>query len=88
MDIGGMNGYYNGLPFTDLPLGFGMGLAMNEAALSGYAGLTEAQKERVILRCKDARTKKEMQDIVDSLVPGTDVREIVEEEKEDRDNFS
>lgn len=85
MDINGMGGYYNGLPFTDLPLGFGMGLAMNEAAMSGYAGLTEAQKEKVILRCKDAKTKEQMQDIVDSLVPGTDVQEVFEEE---RDSFS
>ncbi|MCI8798418.1 hypothetical protein NSB25_05515 [Acetatifactor muris] len=85
MDFYGMNGYYGGLPFTDLPLGLGMGLTANEAALNGYAGLTEAQKEKVILRCKDARTKGEMQHIVDSLVPGTDVQEIVEEEK---DSFS
>lgn len=85
MDINGMGGYYNGLPFTDLPLGFGMNLAMNEAALNGYAGLTESQKEDVILRCKDAKTKEQMQSIVDSLVPGTDVQEIFEEE---RDSFS
>lgn len=65
-----------------LPLGFGMALAMNEPAMKGYAGLTEAQKEQIILRCKDAKTKKEMQKIVDSLIPDTDVQEVFEEEKE------
>ncbi len=85
MDINGMGGYYNGLPFTELPLGFGMGLAMNGAALNGYAGLTESEKEKVILRCKDAKTKEQMQDIVDSLAPGSDVQGIFEEE---RDSFS
>ena len=76
--------YYgrSGLLYTDLPLGFGMSLTMNEAALNGYAALTEAEKEKDIMRCKAARTKGEMQRIVDSLVPGTDVQEIMEEEKE------
>ena len=57
--------YYgrSGLLYTDLPLGFGMSLTMNEAALNGYAALTEAEN-------------------VDSLVPGADVQEIMEEEKE------
>lgn len=72
----------SGLLYTDLPLGFGMSLTRNEAALSGYAALTEAEKEKVIMRCKGARTKEQMQKIVDSLVPGTDVQEVLEEEKE------
>ena len=92
MDINGWNGFggfggamapYNGmLADGGLPAGFGMALAMNEAAMNGYAGLTEAQKEKVILRCRDARTKEQMQDIVDSLVPGADVGEIYEEARE------
>ena len=43
------------VPFTDLPLGFTMALAMNEPAMQGYAGLTESEKERIILpkkKCK------------------------------------
>lgn len=65
-----------------LPLGFGMALAMNEPAMRGYAGLTEAEKEQIILQCKDVKTKKEMQKIVKSLVPDMDVQEMFEEEKE------
>ena len=78
------SGYSAGL-FSDLPVGFGMSLIMNDAAMQGYAALSEAQKEAVIMRCKDARTKTQMQEIVDSLAPGTDVQEILEEEK---DSFS
>lgn len=88
MDINGISGIsgsgvlHDGTLFSDLPVGFGMSLAMNEAALNGYAGLTEAEKEKIILRCKDAKTKSQMQEIVDSLAPGTDVQEVFEEEKE------
>lgn len=82
MDFNGSSYDGSGLLYTDLPLGFGMSLAMNEGALNGYAALTEAEKENVIMRCKGARTKEQMQKIVDSLVPGTDVQEVIEEEKE------
>lgn len=88
MDINGLGGWsgagtpYGAAATGQLPLGFGMALAMNEAAMNGYAGLTEAQKEEVILRCKDARTKEQMQEIVDSLAPGTDVREVYQEERD------
>lgn len=70
------------MDIDELPLGFGMALAMNESAMQGYAGLTEAEKEQIILRCKDVKTKREMQKIVDSLVPDMDIREVFEEEKE------
>ena len=73
---------YNDATLADLPMGFGMALAMNEPALRGYAGLTEAQKEEIIMRCKDVKTKKQMQQIVDSLAPQVDVQEVYEEERE------
>lgn len=76
----------NGYPLEDsqstpLPLGFGMGLAMNEAALQGYAQLTETEKEHIIMRCKDARSKEEMQKIIESLVPGETVESLLEDEE-------
>ena len=81
--FGGAMAPYNGtLAGGGLPAGFGMALAMNEAAMAGYAGLTEAEKEKVILRCKDVKTKSQMQEIVDSLVPGEDIQGVYEEEKE------
>ena len=74
MDFNGISG--DGFTLGELPLGFGMALAMNEPALQGYAALTEAEKEDLILRCKDVQTKDEMQRIVDSLVHGTDIQAI------------
>lgn len=67
-----------GFPLTELPLGFGMALAMNEPAMRGYAELTESEKERIILRCKDAKSKDEMRQIVDSLVPGGNASSLFE----------
>ena len=60
MDFNGISG--DGFTLGELPLGFGMALAMNESEL--------------ILRCKDVQTKDEMQRIVDSLAPGTDIQAI------------
>lgn len=74
MDFNGISG--DGFTLGELPLGFGMALAMNEPALQEYAALTEAEKEELILRCKDVQTKDEMQRIVDSLAPGTDIQAI------------
>ena len=85
MDINGIGGsgvLNDGTMFSDLPVGFCMPLAKNEADNIVYEGLTEAEKEKIILRCKDARTKGQMQEIVDSLAPGTDIQEVIEEEKE------
>ena len=65
MDTNGLNtGNY---PATGMPMGFGMALAMNEPAMRSYAALSETEREHLILRCKDARSKEEMQKIVDSL---------------------
>lgn len=58
-----------------IPVGFGMSLAMNESAMNGYAAMTEAEKEDVILRAKDAKSKKEMDEIISSLA-GSDDEEV------------
>lgn len=57
----------SGVPFAGVPMGFGMALAMNEKALDGYAKLTEAQKEELINRSRDAKSKEEMERIVNSI---------------------
>lgn len=82
MDIGGINngGFDNaginngGAPLGGITSDFGMSLAMG-----GYAGLTEARKEEIIMRCKDAGTRGGMQKVVDSLAPGMDIQEVYEE---------
>ncbi len=80
MDINRING--DGYGTGEIPMGLGMNLMMNQAAMQGYAGLTESEKEHLIMRCRDAGSKEEMQRIVDEMAPGTDVRAIVDEEKD------
>lgn len=53
--------------YLNLPAGLSMALMMNERAQAGYDRLSEAEKEHIILKCKDARTKEEMDKIVDSI---------------------
>lgn len=77
MDLNGIT--EAGAVMQNLPMGLGMNLAMNEPAMKGYAALTEAEKEELIMRCRDASSKGEMQRIADSLVPHTDISAIIEE---------
>lgn len=53
-----------------LPLGLGMGLAMNARAMENYGRMTEAEKEDLIFKCKDAKSKPEMQHYIDELAQG------------------
>ncbi len=60
--------------FSALPLGLGMALMMNERAKQGYESLTE--KEHIILRCKDAKSKAEMDKIIDSMSSEDGLRDL------------
>ena len=68
----------SGFPLSSLPLGFGMALAVNERAMQAYAGLTESEKEHIIMKCKDATSKEEMRRLVDSLAPDGNVNSLFE----------
>ena len=52
---------------TELPLGFGMALAQNEAAIQKFEGMTEAEKQAFLQRTHNVRSKAEMQQLVASL---------------------
>ena len=56
------------MDFTKVPIGFGMALAMNEPALNAYAAMTEHQKQAVLRKAHNARSRQEMQSIVESLI--------------------
>lgn len=77
MDLYGMTGTAgtagDGFPFSQLSAGFNMALAANETARMRYQGLTESEKEDIILKCKDASTREEAQKILDELLPDGDV---------------
>lgn len=51
----------------ELPLGFGMALAQNEATMKKFESLTESEKLAVLQKTHSVRSKQEMQQLVSSL---------------------
>ena len=51
----------------ELPLGFGMALAQNEAAMKKFESLTESEKLAVLQKTHSVRSTQEMQQLVSSL---------------------
>lgn len=55
------------MDFYKVPIGFGLALSMNPPALNAYSGMTEEQKQAILNKAHNARSEKEMHDIVNSL---------------------
>lgn len=55
------------MDFYKVPIGFGMALAMNPTALNAYAAMTETQKQAVLSKAHNARSEREMHQIVNSI---------------------
>lgn len=53
---------------TELPLGFGMALAQNEAAMQQFEALSAREKETVIRQAHQVNSKREMQNLVKNLL--------------------
>ena len=56
------------MDFYKVPIGFGMALAMNHSAMEAYAAMTEQQKQTVLHKAHNARSEKEMREIVNSIL--------------------
>lgn len=54
----------------ELPLGFGMALAQNEAAMHKFESLTESEKLSVLQKVHNVHSKAEMRQLVSSLTQG------------------
>ena len=50
-----------------LPLGFGMALAQNEAAMKSFESLSEVEKKAIVQRTHQVNSKREMRSLVVSL---------------------
>ncbi len=59
------------MDFYKIPIGFGMALAMNQPAMNAYSKMTEPQKQVILNKAHNARSEKEMHDLVNSLAHGT-----------------
>ena len=68
MDI---NGYNDNLVMTNgLPLGLAFGMAMNQQALDNYGKLTEYEKEKLLAKSKNVKSKEEMNQLIQRLGEG------------------
>lgn len=52
----------------DLPLGLGLAMAQKPEAMTRFAALSEEERQAVVTRARQARTKQEMQACVDALM--------------------
>ena len=59
------------MDFYKVPIGFGMALAQNEAAMIRYSQLTDREKKNILNRAHSARSQEEMYSLVANLANGT-----------------
>lgn len=55
------------MDFHKVPIGFGMALAQNFDAMAAYAAMTDDQKQAILNKAHNARSEKEMHQIVTSI---------------------
>ena len=59
------------MDFNQVPVGFGLALSANTAAMTGYAHLSESEKQDILNRAHNVRSEKEMYSLVAALANGT-----------------
>lgn len=55
------------MDFTKIPIGFGLALSANTAAMNHYARLSDAEKQQILSKAHQIRSEKEMYSLVASL---------------------
>ena len=58
------------MDFYKVPVGFGLALSANTAAMNRYAHLTESQKQDILNKAHNVRSEKEMYSLVANLANG------------------
>ena len=58
------------MDFYKVPIGFGLALAANTAAMNRYANLSESAKQDILNKARNVRSEKEMYSLVASLANG------------------
>lgn len=56
------------MDFTEVPIGFGLALAQNEEAMNAFAMMAKEEKQAIWNKAHNARSEKEMHQIVNNLV--------------------
>lgn len=65
--------FQDGLMNNDLPLGLAFGMAMDEEALDHYSKMTEYEKEQLLAKSKNVKTKEEMQQLIQKISDGDSI---------------
>ena len=58
------------MDFYQVPIGFGLALSSNTAAMNRYAHLDEQQKQEILNKAHNVRSEKEMYALVATLANG------------------
>lgn len=58
------------MDFYSVPIGFGLALSANTAAMNRYAHLEEAEKQEILDKAHNIRSEMEMYTLVASLANG------------------
>lgn len=56
------------MDYQEVPVGFAMALAQNEAAVNAFAMMTKEEKQAIWSKARSARSEQEMQGIVAGIV--------------------
>ena len=59
------------MDFYQVPIGFGLALSSNTAAMNRYSHLSEKQKQDILNKAHNVRSEKELYSLVASLANGT-----------------
>ena len=59
------------MDFYKVPVGFGLALSANTAAMNHYTQLTESQKQDILNKAHNVRSENEMYSLVANLANGT-----------------
>ena len=59
------------MDFYKVPIGFGLALAQNDKAMAAYAAMAQPQKQAILNRAHNARSEKEMHQIVSQIANST-----------------
>ena len=57
--------------FYSIPIGFGLALSANTAAMNRYAHLSESEKQSLLNKAHNVHSEKEMYALVASIANGT-----------------
>ena len=60
------------MDFYKVPIGFGLALSANTAAMNRYAQLSESEKQTILNKAHSVHSEKEMYALVASLTNGTE----------------